>query len=231
MHLPAPDRLGVHLLSRWPFWRSLTASPMQSAETGWTLRISRLPTGRFDHCSRNPSHSEAIHGPALSPVNWIGPENSSKPKVAGSVAVQFAHSHNLVYQQMAWKLLEGSDSILDCSGPGRRGARSMPTLKQCSKLNSLPGRYCPTMVQMKIKQMSKSDLLSVRCPKCSAAIGQPCELLSGGQRNEPHPDRKLIAAEIVEMKRIHKGRTDHSNRWARKSQPGRASRGSLQGSD
>lgn len=117
------------------------------------------------------------------------------------------------------------------SGHGRRGARLVQTLKHCSNLNTLTGCHCPKIVQMKIKLMTKSDLLSVGCPKCSAAIGQPCKLLSGGQRNEPHPDRKLIAAEIVEMKRIHKGRNDHSNRRARKSVTGSASRVSLQGSD
>jgi hypothetical protein len=57
---------------------------------------------------------------------------------------------------------------------------------------------------MKIKQLTTKELLSVPCPTCGAANGKPCELHAGGQRNEPHTNRKFAAAEAVEMKRIYK---------------------------
>src|ERR1700719_4192933 len=61
LHLPVSDQLGVHWLSQWPFARSFTASPVISAGTGWTLRISLATTGRSDDFCRFMSHSEAIH--------------------------------------------------------------------------------------------------------------------------------------------------------------------------
>ena len=56
---------------------------------------------------------------------------------------------------------------------------------------------------MKIKELTQKQLLSVRCPTCGAAVGQPCILHAGGQRSEPHPDRRYAAAEAVENNRIH----------------------------
>jgi hypothetical protein len=44
-------------------------------------------------------------------------------------------------------------------------------------------------------QSSRDVLKTVRS---GAAVGQPCELLSGGQRHEPHADRKYEAAEALE---------------------------------
>ena len=55
---------------------------------------------------------------------------------------------------------------------------------------------------MKIKDLKPKQLYSVRCPTCFAAVGQQCELIAGGQRNEPHPDRKFEAAEASENKMI-----------------------------
>jgi hypothetical protein len=51
---------------------------------------------------------------------------------------------------------------------------------------------------VKIKDLKPKQLFSVPCPTCGAAVGKPCELISGGQRNEPHPDRKIEAAEALE---------------------------------
>jgi hypothetical protein len=55
---------------------------------------------------------------------------------------------------------------------------------------------------MKVKELKQKQLFSVPCPTCGAAVGQPSELIAGGKRNDPHPDRKLVAAEAVENNRI-----------------------------
>jgi hypothetical protein len=49
---------------------------------------------------------------------------------------------------------------------------------------------------MKIRELTKDQLLSVPCPTCGVAIEVPCELTTGYPRNEPHRDRKLVAAEL-----------------------------------
>jgi len=51
---------------------------------------------------------------------------------------------------------------------------------------------------VRIKDLKPKQLFSVSCPTCGADVGQPCELISGAQRNEPHADRKYEAAEVVE---------------------------------
>jgi hypothetical protein len=51
---------------------------------------------------------------------------------------------------------------------------------------------------MKIRALTKDQLLSVPCPACGAAIKERCELNAGDPRNEPHRDRKFIAADTVE---------------------------------
>ena len=53
---------------------------------------------------------------------------------------------------------------------------------------------------MKTKELTPKQILSVRCPTCGAATGEVCELNSGAPRTEPHRDRRLSAADAVEMK-------------------------------
>lgn len=53
---------------------------------------------------------------------------------------------------------------------------------------------------MKTKELTPEQILSVRCLTCGAAPGEVCELNSGAPRTEPHRDRKLSAADAVEMK-------------------------------
>jgi hypothetical protein len=53
---------------------------------------------------------------------------------------------------------------------------------------------------MKSKELTPKQILSVRCPTCGAATGEVCELNTGAPRTEPHRDRKLSAADTVEMK-------------------------------
>ena len=45
---------------------------------------------------------------------------------------------------------------------------------------------------------------SVACPTCGVAAGKRCILVAGVLRNEPHSNRKLVAAEALGKKRIKK---------------------------
>jgi hypothetical protein len=53
---------------------------------------------------------------------------------------------------------------------------------------------------MKIK-ITPKQLSSVVCPTCGVVAGKQCVLVAGGLRNEPHPHRKVLAAEALERKR------------------------------
>jgi len=64
---------------------------------------------------------------------------------------------------------------------------------------------------MKIRDLTQDQLLSVPCPTCEAGIDQPCVLSTGTSRNDPHRDRRLIAAEAVE-----RFSTFSSQSWRRK---------------
>lgn len=54
---------------------------------------------------------------------------------------------------------------------------------------------------MKSRELTMKQILSVRCPTCGAAVQEICELTTGAARTEPHRDRKLNAAEAIEVKR------------------------------
>ncbi len=76
------------------------------------------------------------------------------------------------------------------------------TVTNASKMSGI--EHFPHAVQshhvaMKTKELTLKEMLSVSCPTCGAAIAEPCELHSGARRTEPHRDRKLCAAEAVEM--------------------------------
>ena len=53
---------------------------------------------------------------------------------------------------------------------------------------------------MKTKELTAEQILSIPCTTCGAAIGEVCELHTGAPRTEPHRDRKLSAADAVELK-------------------------------
>lgn len=53
---------------------------------------------------------------------------------------------------------------------------------------------------VKRRDLTTEQMAAVECPTCGAAVGEVCELNSGGQRFEPHRDRKLAAADAVEAK-------------------------------
>jgi len=54
--------------------------------------------------------------------------------------------------------------------------------------------------EVKSRELTSKQILSVRCTTCGAAIGEACELHTGAPRTEPHRDRKLSAAEALETK-------------------------------
>jgi len=51
---------------------------------------------------------------------------------------------------------------------------------------------------MKRKDLTASQISSVPCPTCGAAVGEHCELHSGARRVEPHVDRKFAAIQAIE---------------------------------
>src|SRR5580698_3931497 len=57
---------------------------------------------------------------------------------------------------------------------------------------------------MRMKNVTPALLLSVPCPICEVAPGNPCVFHTGVPRSEPHLDRKMLAADDVEEKRIER---------------------------
>jgi hypothetical protein len=75
----------------------------------------------------------------------------------------------------------------------------------CAKLNSFPDGVLSHHIGMKVKQLTPRQLSSVHCPTCGAAAGERYVLNSDTLRSGPHIDRKLLATEAVEKKRIQVG--------------------------
>lgn len=57
-----------------------------------------------------------------------------------------------------------------------------------------------------MKNVAPALLLSVPCPICEVEAGNPCVFNSGVLRSKPHLDRKMLAADDVEEKRIERRR-------------------------
>ena len=55
------------------------------------------------------------------------------------------------------------------------------------------------MANLTLKEFS-----SVPCPTCGVVAGKSCLQYSGALRSEPHVDRKLVAAEAIETKRMRR---------------------------
>ncbi len=53
---------------------------------------------------------------------------------------------------------------------------------------------------MKISELTRKQISSVRCPTCGVCTGKRCILVAGGPRNEPHSTRKFLAAEMAGKK-------------------------------
>jgi hypothetical protein len=71
-------------------------------------------------------------------------------------------------------------------------------VKKLSTIEHFPPVKRSIMRNVKTKELTPKQTLSVTCSTCGAAIGEPCELHTGALRTEPHRDRKLSAAEAVE---------------------------------
>jgi hypothetical protein len=59
-------------------------------------------------------------------------------------------------------------------------------------------------VGVKTKELTPKQILAVPCTTCGAEIGEVCELHTGAPRTEAHRDRKLSAAEALEIKSAEK---------------------------
>jgi hypothetical protein len=57
---------------------------------------------------------------------------------------------------------------------------------------------------MKFRPLNPAQILAIPCPTCGAAINEPCELMTGYPRNEPHRNRKLVAADPLHPQTILK---------------------------
>jgi hypothetical protein len=66
-----------------------------------------------------------------------------------------------------------------------------------SSIEHFPAAKRGMMRNVKTKELTLKQILSVFCATCGAAIGEACELHTGALRFEPHRDRKLTAAEAV----------------------------------
>jgi len=63
---------------------------------------------------------------------------------------------------------------------------------------------------VKIRDLTAEQILAVPCDTCGAAVGEVCALNTGVPRTEPHRDRKLSAADVLEKqpgKNIHRRAT------------------------
>jgi hypothetical protein len=101
--------------------------------------------------------------------------------------------------------IEITKSVHFCTELGRIAAESS---KNCcpanrSKMSNIEHSSSGETLQslgMKTRELTAKQKLSVPCPTCGAATGDACVLHTGALRNQPHRDRKLSAAEAVEMK-------------------------------
>ena len=64
-----------------------------------------------------------------------------------------------------------------------------------SKIDRFSPADCRIIMTVKAKKPKLKQLQAIRCPTCGAAPGLKCELSTGQPRNQPHRDRRLIAAD------------------------------------
>jgi hypothetical protein len=71
----------------------------------------------------------------------------------------------------------------------------------------------PDDISMRMRDLSRRELCSVRCPICGAAEGKFCHLASASTSIEPHLDRRLCAMEALEQKRILETKLRAKNKY------------------
>jgi len=69
-----------------------------------------------------------------------------------------------------------------------------------SNIEHCHGEQHCIITNVKTKELTLKQILSVPCTTCGAATGEACELHTGALRIEPHRDRKLSAADAVEAR-------------------------------
>ncbi len=58
-----------------------------------------------------------------------------------------------------------------------------------------------------MRDLSPKQLSAVPCPTCGVRPGERCILHSGAPRTESHVDRKLCAAEAIEVERYRRAQS------------------------
>jgi hypothetical protein len=86
----------------------------------------------------------------------------------------------------------------------------------CSVRNEAAlGAMLPQDISMRMLDLTRSGLWSVRSPSCGVADGKLCHLASGSTSIEPHLDRKLSAVKALEQKRILETHLRATNKYSR----------------
>lgn len=75
--------------------------------------------------------------------------------------------------------------------------RRVPTVY---KIEQFRGWALSYPAKVKKSDLTPEQVSSVPCPSCGAVAGEPCVLLSGAPRSEPHVERKYSAIEAAERK-------------------------------
>jgi len=94
-----------------------------------------------------------------------------------------------------------------CTQLAKNSARSDETSALANVFEMINIEHSPDLgqcnyVEVKIKKLTRKQVLSVPCPTCWVAIGQACRLSAGAPRTEPHRNRKLSVAEALQRSRI-----------------------------
>src|SRR5882672_9867747 len=72
--------------------------------------------------------------------------------------------------------------------------------RQCPKCDSLAAGVIASCSKMKLKELTRRQLSTVRCPTCGVPAGKRCVLHSDGLRSEPHINRKFAVIEMYELR-------------------------------
>jgi uncharacterized protein (UPF0212 family) len=91
----------------------------------------------------------------------------------------------------------------------------MPNDSRSVQNETALGAMLPHDISMRMLELTRTEMCSVRCPACGAAAGKLCHLASGYTSIEPHLDRKLSAAEALEHKRILETSLRATNKYFR----------------
>lgn len=80
---------------------------------------------------------------------------------------------------------------------GLEVVRRVPTVFKIEQFRDWALSY---PAKVKKSELTPEQVSSVPCPACGAIVGEPCVLLSGAPRSEPHVERKYSALAAAERK-------------------------------